>query len=80
MINFVGFKSTSIPIEHSERSEGSSSYNFKNLIKLAIDIVLANSDKPMKLTIKAGLIISASSLVVGIYTVIKFINGDIIVE
>jgi polyisoprenyl-phosphate glycosyltransferase len=80
MINFVGFKATSIPIEHSERTDGSSTYNFKNLIKLAVDIVLANSDKPMKLTIKAGLIISASSVTLAIYTVVKFINGDIVVE
>lgn len=62
MVKWVGFKSTSINVVHAERSEGSSSYSFKKLLNLALDIILAYSDKPLRLTVKAGLIISCSSV------------------
>ncbi len=61
MVKWVGFKSTKLNVQHAERVEGSSSYNLKRLLNLALDIILAYSDKPLRLTVKAGLIISLSA-------------------
>ena len=77
MVNWVGFKKTTVPIEHGAREVGSSNYNFKRLIKLAMDIMLASSDKPLKITVKLGFYISALSFIFAIYTIIRAIRGEI---
>ena len=66
-INWVGFKSTSIPIEHSSREEGKSSYSISRLLKLAFNVIISFSDKPLRLFINFGLGISILSFVLGIY-------------
>jgi glycosyltransferase involved in cell wall biosynthesis len=80
MIKWVGFKSVKLPVEHSERMEGVSSYNFKRLLKLAFDIVLAYTDKPLRIVVKMGLLISLSSLLVALYFGYKYFKGEIIVD
>jgi polyisoprenyl-phosphate glycosyltransferase len=71
MVKWVGFNSTSIPVHHSERDSGSTSYNFKRLINLALDIILAYSDKPIRLAIKLGFLISILSFVFAVYNVFR---------
>lgn len=66
-INWVGFKSVSIPIEHGEREEGKSSYSISRLLKLAFNAIISFSDKPLRLFINFGLGISILSFVLGIY-------------
>ncbi len=61
LVQYVGFKSVTINIEHASRMEGKSSYNFKRLTNLALDIILAYSDKPLRIIIKLGLLISLLS-------------------
>ncbi len=77
MVKWVGFQSTTINIDHGNRKDGKSSYNFKRLMYLALDIILSYSDKPIRLAIKAGLIISLFSLIAAIYTFIKALIGQI---
>ena len=79
MVRWVGFRSSALAVVHAERSEGTSNYNFRRLLNLAIDIILAYSDKPLRLTIKFGLGISAISFLVVLLTVVRFLNGGIIV-
>lgn len=80
MVKWVGFNQTAIPIEHAERSEGKSSYNFKRLLNLALDIILAYSDKPIRLMIKFGLIVSLVSFVMGLVFLIKYLIGEVMVQ
>ncbi len=77
MVNWVGFRKTTIIVTHSEREEGKSSYNFKKMFNLAIDIILAYSDKPIRITIKLGIFISFVSFIMSLYTFIKWYNGTI---
>jgi len=79
MIRWVGFKSTSITVIHSQRKTGKSSYSFNKSLKLALDTIISFSDKPLRITIKFGFIISFSSLVIGVYYLIKYILGGITV-
>ncbi len=67
MVLWVGFSKTSIDVQHQERHSGKSSYNFSRMFKLAIDVMLAFSDKPIRLVIKTGFFISLFSVLVGIY-------------
>lgn len=79
MVKWVGFKTAMINVEHAERLEGETTYNFKRLFNLALDIILAYSDKPIRLTVKTGIIISFTSVVFALITVVRYFLGDIIV-
>jgi polyisoprenyl-phosphate glycosyltransferase len=79
MVKWVGFRTARIDVEHASRLEGQTSYNFKKLLNLALDIILAYSDKPLRLTIKFGLLLSLSSFVFSIYTLISWTLGKIVV-
>lgn len=79
MIKWVGFKSAKVNVVHDDRLDGSSSYNFRRLINLALDIILAFSDKPIRLVIKAGLIISLGSVLIALIYFLKWLKGDVII-
>ena len=66
-IHWVGFRNISIPIEHGEREEGKSSYSISRLLKLAFNVIISFSDKPLRLFINFGLGISILSFILGIY-------------
>jgi dolichol-phosphate mannosyltransferase len=77
MVNWVGFRKTTIPVDHGAREIGSSNYNFKRLFRLATDIILASSDKPIKITVKLGFLISTMSFIFAIITAIRAYRGEI---
>ena len=77
MVRWVGFRTDGLAVEHAERTEGSSSYNFSRLVHLALDIVLAYSDKPLRLTVKLGLLISAGAFLMVPITLIRYLTGHI---
>lgn len=79
MVRWVGFKTTKLPVVHAERETGKSNYNFKRMFNLALDIILAYSDKPLRLTIKFGLLLAIISIVMALNYVVKWYVGDIIV-
>ena len=79
MVAWVGFNKTSIEIEHAERSEGKSSYTIGKLFNLALDIILAYSDKPLRIIIKLGFVTSLGSFIFLIYNIYKYFSGQIIV-
>jgi len=79
MVKWVGFQQTSIPVVHAENGDRRSSYNFKKLFNLALDIMLAYSDKPIRLTVKLGMIVALTGFLFALFTFYRFIHGDIIV-
>ncbi|WP_026838070.1 glycosyltransferase family 2 protein [Gillisia sp. JM1] len=79
MVKWVGFKTTKINVEHNDRMDGTSSYNIKSLINLALDIILAYSDKPIRLLIKSGLIISLVSVIIAFIYFLKWMRGDVLI-
>ncbi len=80
MARWVGFNKAAIDVKHSERFEGKTSYNWNKLINLALDIAIAYSDKPLKLTIKLGFSIAFLSLIYAIYNVLAYLTGIITVS
>lgn len=79
MVAWVGFKKTAITIEHAKRAEGRTSYTFGKLLNLALDIILAYSDKPLRIIVKLGLITSIASFLYLFYNLYKYLTGQIIV-
>lgn len=71
LVDWMGFPTASIDVQHSERFEGKSTYTFLKLIKLASEIIIAYSDKPLRLSIKLGFIMSSLAFVYGSYILIR---------
>ncbi len=71
-IKWLGFKQTHIDVEHNDRHEGKSSYNFKKRMKLALEILVSQSDKVLKLTVALGLIITILSVFGAIGLVVNY--------
>ncbi len=79
IVNWVGFSAMMINVKHGKRIEGFSGYNFKKLMKLAIDTILAYSNKPLYYIISVGFSISLVSFIASIIIVIKYFSGTITV-
>jgi glycosyltransferase involved in cell wall biosynthesis len=79
MVKWTGFRSSVVPVQHAERSIGRSSYSLGKLIRLALNIVLSYSDKPLRLVVKAGLLFSMFSLLIVGLSVYRYYHGDIAV-
>lgn len=77
MVKWVGFSTSYVNVEHASRSEGKSNYNLKKLLNLALDIILAYSDKPLRLIIKFGLSIALISFLMVIYVLFEKITGKV---
>jgi len=80
MVKWVGFSTAYVNVEHASRAEGKSNYNFKKLLNLALDIILAYSDKPLRLIIKFGLSIALISFLMVIYVLFEKFTGKVSVS
>lgn len=79
MVQWVGFRTVKIEVQHDERYEGETSYNLRKLLHLAADIILAFSDKPLRILVKGGLLIALIFFVVALIYLIKWFRGDIVI-
>jgi len=70
---WVGFRRIEIDIEHASRSTGKSSYTLRRLIRLAMDSIIAHSNKLLRLTIMLGFVISFSSIFYALILIVKYI-------
>jgi dolichol-phosphate mannosyltransferase len=80
MVQWVGFRKFYLPVCHADRFEGKTSYNFKGLMRLALNNIIAFSDKPLRLTVKIGFIISVFAFLLAIYNIFAHFTGIIQVE
>lgn len=80
MVNWMGFSTAKLEVQHDARAEGKSSYTYKKLLNLAIDIILAYSDKPIRITVKLGFFLSLFSFGFALFTLIRFLSGGILVS
>ena len=69
-IKYLGFKDASIDVEHNERFEGKSSYSLMKRFKLGFDVIVSNSNKPLRFAVGLGFCMSALSFILALYNVI----------
>jgi glycosyltransferase involved in cell wall biosynthesis len=70
LLNQVGYRGGKVNVAHSERRFGSTTYTFSKLLNLSIDVILVNSNKPLKITIKIGFLISFFSFLLALYNLL----------
>jgi glycosyltransferase involved in cell wall biosynthesis len=75
-ILWMGFTRASIDANHGKRFEGKPSYTFKKRLKLAYDIIISFSERPLKLIIFFGVAVSILSILFAIWIAIKALLSD----
>lgn len=76
MFPLVGFKSTSVYYERSERLAGESHYPLRKMLALAFDGITSLSIKPIRIITGLGVVISGISFLLIIYTLISYFSGN----
>jgi glycosyltransferase involved in cell wall biosynthesis len=74
---WLGFSQESIEVKHQKRFEGKTSYNFSKLIDLAIENIISQSNKPLRISIKFGFLMTFLSFAYGLYLIIRKFMFDI---
>lgn len=77
MVRWVGFRTVSLDVEHAARPEGKTSYNLQRLFNLALDICLAYSDKPLRMAVSTGFVVSSIGFVFAGFTALQAFRGKI---
>ena len=75
MIPLVGFKSTCVYYERSERIAGESHYPLHKMLELAFEGITSLSVKPLRMIAGLGIIVSVISFIGAIWAVISQILG-----
>ena len=79
LVRWTGFKTVLVPVAHGKRSEGRSGYSMRQLLRLATNVALSFSDKPLRLVVRVGLAFAFLSLCVVALSVYRYSVGDIAV-
>lgn len=80
LLSYVGFRKTTIDVEHSERYEGKSSYSFHSLMKLMFDVTISNSNKPLRIIVELGFLSSLVSFLLALYNLIAHWVGIVTLQ
>ncbi len=77
MVQWVGFSSTAIDIKHGDRTVGVSSYSWSRLFHLASNVVLSFSNKPLRIIIGLGFVVSLGAILYALTIFWRAIFGGI---
>ncbi len=73
-IMWLGFKRSKIFADHGKRLSGKPSYTLKKRLRLASDIILSFSERPLKFAIGVGIILSTISIFVAAWIIYAAIS------
>src|SRR5437764_15465267 len=71
-LDWLGFDSTAIEIEHRERHAGESGYTLERLAKVALDGMFFRSTVLLRLVVLIGFLIALAGVVVAIFEVVDY--------
>lgn len=76
----MGYSTASVTMTRESRFAGKSSYNLKRQLIVARDIIMAYSDKPLKIFVTFGFLMAFLSMCAGISIMILGLSGHIVVQ
>lgn len=71
-IQWMGYSTAYVPIEHNSRKYGKSTYSIKKLVALGTDVLISQSNKPLRFSIQFGFFVSFISFIYGVYLFIRY--------
>lgn len=78
LTSYLGFKTITIDTEHQNRYEGKSSYSIMKLLKLSEDVIISNSNRPLRIGITIGAIMTLLSLVLVFYNTVLYLTKSVV--
>jgi hypothetical protein len=78
MVGWVGFRQATLPVQHAPAGRPGT-YGLRRRLRLATDVLLAHSDKPLRLTAWLGLGLAGGAFLLGLLTLVRFWLGQITV-
>lgn len=76
----LGFGVGHVAVDRPARAEGVSSYTYRKLVRLAIEAIIANSEKPLWFGIYAGFVIAAFAFMLVIWAFIQRLLHDAVMD
>lgn len=73
MFGWMGFKQTAVDFERPPRAAGETKYPFWKMLRLAVHGIISFSEKPLRLALWAGLIISGLAALLGAYAAVSWL-------
>lgn len=79
LVEWMGYKAEYVDVVHEERFAGNSTYSFSKLFNLAVATIIAYSDKPLKVAVAIGFLLSSASFVAGLIVMYRSVIHQIAV-
>ena len=80
MFSWVGFEQDGVPYVSPARAAGKSKYTLGRMVRLATDAIVSFSDRPLKLALNLGFVVSAASILFGLSAVASKLLGLDVVQ
>lgn len=77
-MKWLGFRQTTLDVEHDPRKEGKSSYNMKKRIRMAMEILTSQSDKLLKIMVTFGFVMTCFSFLAVLGLVIYYFTSHVL--
>lgn len=74
----IGFKSSTVYYERSERFAGETKYPFSKMLNFAIDGVTSFSVKPLRIIFIVGFLFLFLTIIAGIYVLYQYLNHNVV--
>lgn len=71
VVSWMGFPTAKVDVEQGERPDSGSSYTFSRLWRLAGDVIIAYSDKPLRLAVRLGFVMAGAAFVYGLFVIYR---------
>ncbi|RWF33965.1 MAG: glycosyltransferase [Mesorhizobium sp.] len=73
MFGWMGFKQAAVSFERPARTLGETKYPFWKMVHLAVHGIISFSEKPLRLALWAGLVVSALAVLFGAYAIFAWL-------
>jgi glycosyltransferase involved in cell wall biosynthesis len=80
LLRWLGFHSTNLVVEHGDRFAGNSAYDLRRGLRLAVESITSQSNKPLVMAIKAGFTMAASAVCAGAVYIVRYFTIGVGVE
>ena len=79
MFSWVGFRQSGVPYASPPRPAGTSKYSRVRMLRLATDAVIGFSNRPLRLGLNVGFVVSIASILFGLSAVVSKLVGVFVV-
>lgn len=76
MVSLTGLPQSQHTLDRDARHAGESAYSLRRLIRLAIAIIIRFTDRPLKLSVIIGVIISSISVLISVVLLVMWLLGS----